>query len=285
MQEFNLNRYSNSQSFVTLVSKSLTVRDNKKHQSDGTLDLISTLASGICNWHPLFLPIYLGNTNLYDRINKVTMCDNFNHKVSPLNLAIALHCETKMIRHILEKDDPTIRDVSGKNALEMAAIYAENTQVLDLLLKNYKVEIDGRDESGRTALHFAAASSNVVAAGNLIEMEANPNLPDSHGRCPLHLAAFFAKDIDIVEVFLNDKRVQINSLDNDGRNALDYARRNRHGPTEKIVNRLKENGIADERKRSTSSDKAAPLEVAIQYSIPTGGLFFRLGKLESKIDT
>lgn len=290
MEELNYqNKSSNSQSFVTLVSEALTVRDNKGNftqQSDETLDLISTLVSGICNWHPLYLPIYLGNTNLFGRIKELTMCGNLNHKVSPLNLAIALHCETKMIRHILEKDkaDPTIREVSGKNALEMAAIYAENTQVLDLLLRHENVKIDGRDQFERTALHFAAASPNVVAAGNLIKMGANPNLLDSHGRCPLHLAAFFAKDIDIVEVLLNDKRVQINSLDNDGRNALYYARRNRHGLTKKIVNRLKENGIADERKRSTSN-KAPPLEVAIQYSIPTGCLFFRLGKLESKVDT
>jgi ankyrin repeat protein len=53
--------------------------------------------------------------------------------------------------------------------------------------------MDGRDESGRTALHFATASSNVVAARYLMEMGENPNLFDSHGRSPLHSAAFFVK--------------------------------------------------------------------------------------------
>jgi ankyrin repeat protein len=286
MEEFNPNKSSNSQSFVTFVSKAITKmgdEDHFAHQSDGTLDLISTLSSGVSKWHPLYLPIYLGNAKLFDRIKEMTKFNHFHNKLSPLNLAIAFPNKMEMVRHILEKydADPSIRDGLGRNALEMAAIYAENTQVLDLLLANQTVKMDGCDVCGRTALHLAAASSNAIAAGHLIEMGANPNLLDSHGCCPIQVAAFFAKDIDIVEVFLNDKRVQINSLDNDGRNALCYAERNRHGLTKEITNRLKENGIA-ERKRSTSN-KAAALEVAIQYSdVMNGGPFFRWGKMESQ---
>jgi hypothetical protein len=75
----------------------------------------------------------------------MTKCDNFNHKISPLNLAIAVACEGKMVRFLLEKydGDPTVRDASGRNALEMATMYAEHAGIRFNLGKS-------NDENGRT---------------------------------------------------------------------------------------------------------------------------------------
>jgi hypothetical protein len=91
--------------------------------------------------------IYLENIELYDRnrIREMTKCDNFNHKISPLNLAIAVPCEGKMVRYLLEKDDgdPTVRDASGRNALEMATMYAEHAGIRFNLGKS-------NGENGRT---------------------------------------------------------------------------------------------------------------------------------------
>jgi hypothetical protein len=261
MEEFNLNKSSNNQSFVTLVSKAITKiedKDNLAHQSDGnpeTLDSFNTLVSGISKWHPLFLPIYLGNTKLFDRIKEMTKSNHFDYDISPLNLAIAFPNKTEIVRHILEKcnTDPAIRDGLGKNALEMAAMHSDNTELLDLILKHENVKIDGRDESGRTALHLAAASSNVVAARHLIRRGAKPNLLDSHGLSPLHVAALCAEDINLVDVFLKNKQVDVNSLDKKGQNALCYAECNQHGLTKDIVNRLKEYGLITESRDSNNS--------------------------------
>jgi ankyrin repeat protein len=221
MEEKDRIKSSNRQSFVPILSKQITVRNNNKdnspHQSDGTLDLISDLSSGISKLHPLFLPISLGNAKLFEKISEIRKCD------------------------------PAKRDASGRNALEMAAMLADNTEILDLLLKYESVEINDCDESGRTALHFAAASSNVVAARHLIKMGANPNRKDKLGRTPLHYAAFIAKDINIVDVLLNDKQVRVNSLDNGGQTALSYAECNQHGLTREIVSRLKDKCIMHRR--------------------------------------
>jgi ankyrin repeat protein len=84
--------------------------------------------------------------------------------------------------------DPTVRDELGRNALEMAAMHSDNTEVLNLLLRHTNVDIDGCDESGTTALQFAAYSSNVVAARHLIKKGEKPNLINNDGHSPLHSA-------------------------------------------------------------------------------------------------
>jgi ankyrin repeat protein len=141
-------------------------------ESDVKIDFINSLSSSISKWHPLFLAICLGNTKLFDEIQKKTTFDNSKNELTLLNLAIALPNQTEMIKHLLEKKDadPTLRDGLGRNALEMAAIHADNAEIIDLLVKHKQVNIDGCDKSGKTALHFAAASSNVVAARRLIEL-------------------------------------------------------------------------------------------------------------------
>jgi ankyrin repeat protein len=108
----------------------------------------------------------------------------------------------KMVRHLMENYnvDPTVRDGLGRNALEMAAMHSDNTEVLNLLLRHTNVDIDGCDESGKTALHFAAHSSNVAAARHLIKMGATPNLFDRHGNSPLHSAAYHCNNTEMTEM-------------------------------------------------------------------------------------
>jgi ankyrin repeat protein len=50
------------------------------------------------------------------------------------------------------------------------------------------VKINGYDESGTTALHFAASASNVFVAGHFIEMGETLNLLNNKGSSPLHVA-------------------------------------------------------------------------------------------------
>ena len=107
------------------------------------------------------------------------------------------------------------------------------------------MDIDEKNESGMTALHMAMIESNATAARYLIENKANPNATDENGCTPLHLAALMAKDMDIIELLLNEKEVDVNHLSNRGHNALYFAKYNDHGIGELIVNQLKEKGAVE----------------------------------------
>ena len=339
------NQNASHPSLVTFVCKQITAKGYEcdlAQQRDGNLvnwDLIHVLLSGTSKWHPLFVPIYLENAKLFDKIKETTRFEHFNNKLSPLNLAIAFPNKAAMVRHILERltADPALVEGSRWNELHFAvATLKGDDEISKLLSEKKKVKIDGCDKFGRTALHFAAASSNVALAKYLIKNGATPNLLDNNdlsplhlaaihsttemidllweaeennlgnmgihfdhrtchgmtalhcaaiasnettakhlikrgaqvnkrdrlGHTPLHLAAFFAKDIKIVDVLLNDKQVDVHSLDNSGQNALYYAECNQHGLSEKIASRLQERGTTKRR----SSNNTTALDLTIQYS-------------------
>jgi ankyrin repeat protein len=279
-------------------------------------------------WHPLFLAIYLGNARLFEQTNEMAISDK---EFTLLNSERTFSNRQEIVFQEKQKADPTTRDVSGRNALQTAAIHADNAEVLDLLLKHENVKMDGFERSalhfaaisphvdvakhlintgekpnsldsngltplhlaayhsddtemidllleaqkqsqgderidnlnkhdGITALHSAAIASNEITAKHLIERGADPNRKDKFGRTPLHLAALFAKNTKIIDVFLNNKQVDVNSFDYSGQNALYYAQRNQYGQTRKILSRMK--GIGS----MNRGNNATALNLAIQYS-------------------
>jgi ankyrin repeat protein len=165
-----------------------------------------------------------------------------NNGWTPLHHAIAgtINYETNT-RHLIGKGaDPTIRDNDGDTSFHMAAQqHLTDTDIFGLLLENEKkIEIDGRNKKGRTALHLAIRNSNSAAAKFLLSNGANPNAADQSGFTPLHVAAIYAKDMDIVELLVNHKDTNVDYLDNEGNNALHYAMDNENGLAEEIVNLL-----------------------------------------------
>ncbi|RQM21609.1 hypothetical protein B5M09_010541 [Aphanomyces astaci] len=108
-----------------------------------------------------------------------------------------------------------------------AAAAANDAVALDALLRLRHVDPDtlGEVVAGvhkRTALHWAAISGSAACAIRLLASRANPEASDRDGRTPLHWAAR-NNHVQVVQVLLNQAKVNPNVQDNDGAPVLFFA--------------------------------------------------------------
>jgi ankyrin repeat protein len=208
----------------------------------------------------------LANAEVLDLLLKHENVKMDGFERSALHFA-AISPHVDVAKHLIKTGEkPNSLDSNGLTPLHLAAYHSDDTEMIDLLLEAQKKSqgderIDNLNKhDGITALHSAAIASNEITAKHLIEKGADPNRKDKFGRTPLHLAAFFAKNTKIIDVFLNNKQVDVNSLDYSGQDALYYAQRNQYGQTRKILNRMKGIGSMNRGNNTTA------LNLAIQYS-------------------
>ncbi|XP_046649363.1 uncharacterized protein LOC124340776 [Daphnia pulicaria] len=205
-------RKSNCQSLVTYVNKQMTEVGYDyngffkyslppKSNRNVMFDIIKVV-SHLNSWHPLFSLIYMEGAVIIDELieSGKYQINTIYKGITPLQCAIR-YSKTQMVKHFLKnlQADPTMRDDTGNDALQVAAIFTKETEIFDLLLAHDKVKIDDVNESGQTALHAAALASNVIAVKHLINKGAHPNIFDKRGLTPLHVAA--AQETDNNEIF------------------------------------------------------------------------------------
>ncbi|XP_046643226.1 serine/threonine-protein phosphatase 6 regulatory ankyrin repeat subunit A-like [Daphnia pulicaria] len=164
-----------------------------------------------------------------------------------LLLVAILGNNVNAVRRLLERGaDPTIRDEESYTLIHEAVFNHTDSGIINLLLESGKVDINETDPIyGVTALHMAVRDSNTATAGFLLSKGANPNIANKYGYTPLHYAASCAKDMDIVELLLNHKDVDVNLMNEDVSSALCYTKYNAHGHGERIANLLKEKGAVE----------------------------------------
>jgi ankyrin repeat protein len=175
-----------------------------------------------------------------------------------------------------KKADPTVRAENGITPLHMAAQHLTDTDILNLLLESGKVDINETTELGITALHWAAMESNKATVEFLLSKGANPNVTTKYGRTPLHVAAWYAKEMDIVELLLNHPDVNVNLMDDDGRNALHYSMDNKQGVGKAIVNLLKETTVL--RKAEGRNHEPENIAALVNSSMETIRLLIKNGQ-------
>lgn len=116
----------------------------------------------------------------------------------------------------------------------MKAAEAGDYQTVDILLGK-GVEIELRDQRGRTALMLAAQSCNVRIIRALLARGANPNAKGPRGWTALFVAAVNAKT-ECVKAFV-EAGSDVNTRDEDGRTPLSYAQERKYFAIVSILQR------------------------------------------------
>lgn len=146
-------------------------------------------------------------------------------------------------------------------ALRMAVIDADDERVARLI--DQGLGVDARDESGATALHYAAAFNRRKIAEFLLARGAEVDARDAEDRTPLHLAAY-GGCADAAALLL-DRGADANAADAGGFTPLHAAggsrEQGRRG-TAGIVRLLVDRGRADVDAVSAKTG-ATPLHVAV----------------------
>ena len=116
-----------------------------------------------------------------------------------------------------------VSDPSVVSGLHLAA-HNGHRDVVQLLLGTYKMEVDVRDDDGRTAFMFAAENGHKELMACLsLEFGANVNATDNDGRTALLWAAYNG-DKETVLLLALELNADVKMTDTNGMSAIDYAR-------------------------------------------------------------
>ncbi|MGE4300950.1 MAG: ankyrin repeat domain-containing protein [Victivallaceae bacterium] len=157
------------------------------------------------------------------------------HGTTPLIAAVAVG-DLDLVNELLQKGaDITICDVDGISAMALAE-KTNNPEILRALVKQKIAQLYGNDlnkkvnSEEQTPLIEAITSNKELEAEILLEMNADPNIPDNFGDTPLIHAAL-QRNQKMVELLLkNNANIEIK--DNSGQTALSAFIDNLHSVTQ-----------------------------------------------------
>ncbi|CAB0034327.1 unnamed protein product [Trichogramma brassicae] len=142
-----------------------------------------------------------------------------------LSLNFALDKSHPTLLELLLKHgaDPNSACADGWTSLHVIAKRRDLAPMMEKLFEpskpNYKPpRVDARDKDGNTPLHFAVSHGNRLSMGYLLSKGANPNLANSRGSTPLHLACKSYCLMDWADSFFElgdrmEQRVQLDPRD------------------------------------------------------------------------
>jgi hypothetical protein len=133
-----------------------------------------------------------------------------------------------------DRVDVNAKDQGGRTPLSLAAAQGHDA-VVKLLLDTGQVNADIQDERGRTPLSWASSNGSTAVAKLLLDTgQVDINAPNEHGWTPLLEAAFHGQDT-VVKLLLNTDRVDVNAQAQDGRTPLSLAAAQGHDAVVKLL--------------------------------------------------
>lgn len=147
----------------------------------------------------------------------------------PIHWAVSYNHMPVVELLVSRKDfDPEVQDASGWTPLMIAASIREGDELVDMLLSK-EADVNAKNYSGQTALHFTASKNNLETARKLISHGATARVKDKRGQLPLHRAAAIGS-VPMVNLMLENKS-PLNATDISGFTALHHAISEGHGDT------------------------------------------------------
>lgn len=116
--------------------------------------------------------------------------------------------------------DPTIKNDELKTAIDIALI-KDKHEIIKILLKHEKININQKDDFGRSLLQNMIVSGNFPLARTLIDNGADLNNIDNRKRHVLYDALSYG-DEDFLEYLLSKKGLELNELDEDGNSLMQH---------------------------------------------------------------
>jgi ankyrin repeat protein len=145
---------------------------------------------------------------------------NLVHIVSRYGLMNLLSCFLEM-----DKVDVDSKDEDGRTPLSWAARNGHEA-VVKMLLNTGRVDIDVRDRDGRTPLSWAARNGHEAVVKILLDTgKVDVDVRNRNGWTPLSLAAGNGREA-VVKMLLDTGKVDVDSKDNAGWTPLSWAARN-----------------------------------------------------------
>ncbi|MEA3290669.1 MAG: ankyrin repeat domain-containing protein [Campylobacterota bacterium] len=169
--------------------------------------------------HELFLNELLNSSFNPKNLNKLieTRHININHINSKFETSLHICLENRKIDAaiwLLEQNaSVSIANQDDKTAFDIA-ISLNQHRIVSLILEMHDIDIDKKDQFGRTLLQDAIVLGDHEMANILLENSADINSRDNKGRNVMYDALSYGND-DFIEYLIGFRALELNNIDND----------------------------------------------------------------------
>ena len=144
-------------------------------------------------------------------------------KATLLMVSIIYNNDINIIKYILEKGaDVNIQDENGNTAFLYAALYYQNPDILDLLIK-YGADKNAKNVLGANAAIIAVYNNNIDILNKIINMGIDINCQNKNGWTALMSAVLDFRPIEIIQLLINNG-ADINIQNKTGKTVIEIAK-------------------------------------------------------------